>query len=110
MVERCVTMAKNKKKQEETALIAIHSTNEIEVLPPESGVMGHFLDNIRNTFKARAMRMNGLLKRVDETGQRMEGMLRMAAERAEAAESALEQNLLKEGLLTNISSDEDTEE
>lgn len=50
------------------------------------------------------------MKRVDETGQRMEGMLRMAAERAEAAESALEQNLLKEGLLPEISSDEDKEE
>jgi hypothetical protein len=103
-------MAKNKKKQEETALIAVQPATEVEILPPESGVMGHFLDNIRNTIKARAMRMNGLLKRVDETGQRMEGMLRMAAERAEAAESALEQNLLKEGLLPDISPNGDEEE
>lgn len=49
------------------------------------------------------MRMNGLMKRVNETGQRMEAMLRSAAERAEAAEAALEQNLLKEGLLPEIS-------
>ncbi len=102
-------MAKNK-KHDETALVAIDSANEVEVLPPESGVMGHFLDNIRNTFKARAMRMNGLLKRVDETGQRMKAMLRMAAERAEAAEAVLEQNLLKEGLLSGASTEEDAGE
>ncbi len=56
------------------------------------------------------MRMNGLLKRVDETGQRMEALLRMAAERAEAAESALEQNLLKEGLLPEIPPKDPNEE
>lgn len=104
-------MAKSKKERmDDGALVAIQPTTEVTVLPPQSGVMGNFLDNIRNTFKARAMRMNGLLKRVDETGQRMEAMLRSAAERAEAAESALEQNLLKEGLLTGPSSDEDTED
>ncbi|MBM3302297.1 MAG: hypothetical protein FJY85_20390 [Deltaproteobacteria bacterium] len=103
-------MAKNRKNQDDGALVALHPTGEVTVLPPENGVMGHFLDNIRNTFKARAMRMNGLLKRVDETGQRMEAMLRAAAERAEAAEAALEQNLLKEGLLARTSTEEDAEE
>lgn len=103
-------MPKNKKKQDETVLVAVRPSGEVEILPSEKGVMGHFLDNIRNTFKARAMRMNGLLKRMDETGQRMEALLRMAAERAEAAEAALEQNLLNEGLLTEISPDEDVEE
>jgi len=86
-----------------TDVAVLQPMNQISVLPPDSGVIGSFLDNVRNIFKARAMRMNGLLKRVDETGQRMEGLLRIAAERAEAAESALEQNLLKEGLLPEIS-------
>ncbi|AFM28226.1 hypothetical protein [Desulfomonile tiedjei] len=93
-----------------TDVIALQPMNQMNVLPPDSGVIGSFLDNVRNTFKARAMRMNGLLKRVDETGQRMEGLLRMAAERAEAAESALEQNLLKEGLLPEISHKDPDEE
>jgi hypothetical protein len=103
-------MAKNGKNQEEAALMALQPRGEVTVLPPESGVMGHFLDSICNTFKARAMRMNGLLKRVAETGQRMEAMLRAAAKRAEAAEAALEQNLLKEGLLVGPSTEEDVEE
>ena len=104
-------MAKSKKKRiDDGALVAIQPTTEVTILPPQSGVMGNFLDNIRNTFKARAMRMNGLLKRVDETGQRMEAMLRAAAERAEAAESALEQNLLKEGLLAEFSTQDAAEE
>jgi ABC-type iron transport system FetAB permease component len=104
-------MAKSKKERmDDGALVAIQPTTEVTVLPPQSGMMGNFLDNIRNTFKARAMRMNGLVKRVDETGQRMEAMLRAAAERAEAAESALEQNLLKEGLLPEISSEDEVEE
>ncbi len=96
-------MAKTKKqKQVEAALVAVKPTGEVTVMPPGSGVVGEFLGTVRNTFKARAMRMNGLLKRVDETGQRMEGMLRMAAERAEAAEVTLEQSLFKEGLLTEV--------
>jgi hypothetical protein len=104
-------MAKSKKKQqEEAALVAVRPTTEIEVLPPDSGIMGHFLDNIRNTFKARAMRMNGLMNRVDESGQRMEAILRMAAERAEAAEAALEQTLLNEGLAPELSPDDETDE
>ncbi|MBI5249098.1 MAG: hypothetical protein HY912_06355 [Desulfomonile tiedjei] len=85
-----------------TDIVALVPTSQVTVMPPDSGVIGSFLDNVRNIFKARAMRMNGLLKRVDETGQRMEALLRTAAERAEAAESALEQNLLKEGLLPEI--------
>jgi gamma-glutamyl phosphate reductase len=84
-------------------LIPMQQTGEVTVLPPNCGVIGRFLEQTANMFKARAMRMNGLLKRVDETGQRMEALLRMAAKRAEEAESALEQNLLKEGLLSEIS-------
>lgn len=102
-------MAKGKKKQPEKALVAIQPT-EVEVLPPENGVVGEFLHSVRNTFKARAMRMNGLLKRIDESGQRTEGVLRVAAERMEAAEAALSNNMLKEGLLADISSDEEEDE
>ena len=49
-------------------------------------------------FKARAMRMSGLLRRINESGQRTETLLRTAAERMEAAEAALEQQFNKEGL------------
>ena len=71
-------MSKNKKKLDETALVALQPSTEITILPPESGVVGEFLDSVRNTFRARAMRMNGLMNRINETGQRMEGLLRMA--------------------------------
>lgn len=98
MVELEDQMPRKKKQPEETALVAVPPEREATVLPPENGVVGHFLDNIRNTFKARAMRMNGLLNRIDETGQRMEAILRMAAEKSDAALARLEQDLLKEGL------------
>ncbi len=65
---------------------------------PNSGVAGKFLEDIHNMFKARAMRMGGLLRQIDEAGHRTELMLRMAAERMEAAEARLGQDLLKQGL------------
>ena len=46
-------------------------------------------------FKARAMRMSALLARINESGQRTELLLRMGAERMEAAEARLEQDLRK---------------
>jgi hypothetical protein len=100
---------RNRKKSDDAALVALQPS-EVTIMPPDSGVMGSFLENVRNTFKARAMRMNGLLKRVDEAGQCMEGLLRMAAERSEAAETALEQNLTKEGLLPEQSAESQEDE
>jgi hypothetical protein len=102
-------MAKKKNRKDETSLVAIQPT-EVEVLPPENGVVGEFLHSVRNTFKARAMRMNGLMKRIDESGQRTEGILRAAAERMEAAEASLSNNMLKEGLLPEVFTDGDEEE
>ena len=99
-------MSKNKKKLDETALVALQPSTEITILPPESGVVGEFLDSVRNTFRARAMRMNGLMNRINETGQRMEGLLRMAAERIDAAEARLEDDLRGQGLVA----DQETEE
>jgi hypothetical protein len=72
--------------------------HEIAVLPPNSGVVGRFIAETENMFKARAMRMSGLLRRINESRRRTENMLRTAAERMEAAEAALEQRFLKEGL------------
>lgn len=104
-------MAKGKKDlREDSALIAIPPSAEVEVLPPDSGVVGEFLDTVRKTFKARAMRMGGLMKRIDESGLRMEALLRTAAERAEAAETSLQRNLEKEGLLPENSLNDDDEE
>ncbi len=79
-------------------LITLQPTDNITVLPPNSGIVGTFLEQTANMFKARAMRMNGLLRRIDETGQRTEAMLRAAAERMEAAETVLQDQFTKEGL------------
>jgi hypothetical protein len=80
-------------------LVPMQPAGEVTVLPPNSGVVGRFIAETENMFKARAMRMSGLLRRINESGQRTEVVLRMAAERMEAAEAALEQRFLKEGLI-----------
>ncbi len=72
-------MAKQKETHRiSTELITLQPTDNITVLPPNSGVVGTFLEQTANMFKARAMRMNGLLRRIDETGQRTEAMLAAA--------------------------------
>ena len=90
-------------------LITLQPTDNITVLPPDSGVVGTFLEQTANMFKARAMRMNGLLRRIDEAGQRTEVLLRTAAERMEAAEATLEEQFTKGGLLNKADTDENTE-
>ncbi len=70
------TMAKRDRITTELAPV----DNNLTVLPPNSGVVGKFLEETQNMLRARAMRMNGLLKRINESGQRTEGILRMAAE------------------------------
>ncbi len=82
-----------------TDLVPVQHMGEVEILPPNSGVVGRFLEETRNMLKARAMRMSGLLRRINESGQRTEVLLRTAAERMEAAESALERQFLREGLI-----------
>jgi hypothetical protein len=80
-------------------LIPVQQTGEVTVLPPNSGVIGRFLEETANMFKARAMRMGGLLRRINESGQRTELILRMGAERMEAAEAALQEQFNREGLV-----------
>lgn len=92
-------MAKQKDARNVTDLVAFQVTSTVTVLPPDSGVVGQFLDETRNMLKARAMRMNGLLRRINESGQRTESLLRNAAERMEAAETALTAQFQNEGLL-----------
>jgi hypothetical protein len=77
------------------------------VLPPQAGVLGEFLTDTENMFRARAMRMKALLGRINETGQRMEGLLRMAAERMDSAETSLQEDLRGQGLLGNLETNED---
>jgi hypothetical protein len=79
--------------------VPLQPSTEVIVMPPNSGVIGRFLEETANMFKARSMRMGGLLRRINESGQRTEAILRTAAERMEAAEAKLERDLLKEGLL-----------
>jgi hypothetical protein len=93
------TMAKKESNRMTTDLMTLQPASTVTVLPPNSGVVGSFLEQTANMFKARAMRMNGLLRRIDEAGQRTESILRTAAERMEAAENALQAQFNKEGLV-----------
>jgi hypothetical protein len=103
-------MAKQKDTRNVTDIVAFQpTTSTVTILPPDSGVVGQFLDETRNMLKARAMRMNGLLRRINESGQRTETLLRTAAERMEAAESALGTQFKSEGLLPDSEENEETE-
>ena len=72
--------------------------------------MGDFLTETVNMFRARGMRMKAQLARINETGQRMEKMLRVAADTIEAAEGKLADDLRKQGLLPEISEEKEAEE
>jgi hypothetical protein len=103
-------MAKQKDSSKNvTDLVAFQATSTVTVLPPDSGVVGEFLHETRDKLKARAMRMNGLLRRINESGQRTEQLLGNAAERMEAAESALNAQFHNEGLLQDSEGNEETE-
>ena len=103
-------MARSKKDQAITGeLVQFQPTTELTVLPPNSGVVGEFLKSTQDMFRARSMRMKGLFAKIDETGQRMEGLLRSASERAEAAEAKLEDNLRGQGLLPELGAESDDE-
>jgi hypothetical protein len=92
-----------------TDLVTFQPSGTVTVLPPDSGIVGEFLNETRNMFKARTMRMNGLLRRINESGQRTEQLLRQAAERMEAAETALTAQFQNEGLLPDGEGNEETE-
>ena len=100
----------SKQKEMSRELIPLQPVGEVTILPPNSGVVGKFLEDIHNMFKARAMRMGGLLRQIDESGQRTELMLRMAAERMEAAEGRLETDLRKQGLIIDAETAENVNE
>jgi hypothetical protein len=103
-------MPRNKETSYRTAeLVPFEPSIEITVLPPNSGVIGRFLEETANMFKARAMRMGGLLARINESGQRTERMLRMGAERMEAVEARLEQDLRKQGLIVETDQNNGTQ-
>jgi hypothetical protein len=95
-----------KKDQNKGELMAIQPS-EVTVLPPQAGMLGEFLTDTENMFRARAMRMKALFGRINETGQRMEGLLRMAAERMDSAETSLQEDLRGQGLLGNLETNED---
>jgi hypothetical protein len=103
-------MAKQKEPRILTDIVALQPSATVTVLPPDSGVVGQFLDETRNMLKARAMRMSGLLRRINESGQRTEGLLRQAAEKMEAAESALITQFQNEGLLPDSEGNEEAED
>jgi hypothetical protein len=92
-------MSKAKEIHDVADLVPMLPGGEVTVLPPNSGVVGKFIAETENMFKARAMRMSGLLRRIDESGRRTEVLLRMSAEKMEAAAAALEQQFRKQGLV-----------
>jgi hypothetical protein len=92
-----------------TDLVTYQPNGHVTVLPPSSGVVGEFIHETQNMFKARAMRMNGLLRRINDSGQRTEGLLRTAAERMEAAESEPKAQFQNEGLLPETGENEETD-
>lgn len=96
-------------KRTSTDLVTVQPDDNITVLPPQDGVVGTLIEQMSNMFKARAMRMNGLLRRIDEAGQRTESMLRTAAERMEAAEAAMQEQFTKEGLTAQNDSQSEEE-
>lgn len=89
-----------------TDTLTAQPMSDMTVLPPDSGFLGRFLQETENMLKARAMRMSGLLRTINESGQRTELLLRQAAERMEAAHSKLEKDLKKAGLMPPLNGDE----
>jgi hypothetical protein len=94
------------KDERETSLAAVQPIDDILVPAPDSGFLGRFLQDTENMLRARAMRMSGLLRTLNESGQRTELLLRKAAERMEAAHSKLEKDLQKAGLMPPLNGDE----
>ncbi len=78
---------------------------DMTILPLDSGFLGRFLQETENMLRARAMRMSGLLRTLNESGQRTELLLRKAAERMEAARSKLEKDLQRAGLMPYLNGD-----
>ncbi len=98
-------MSKKRNSQGKGELAPVHEA-EMTILPPAGGIVGEFLTDTENMFRARSMRMKSLFARINETGQRMEGLLRMAAERIDAAEARLEDDLRGQGLLADTETEE----
>ena len=48
-------MAKQKESNRVTDLVTFEPREPVTVLPPDSGVVGQFLEETRNMLKARAM-------------------------------------------------------
>ncbi len=102
-------MTKQKETRNVTDLVTLQPADgTVTVLPPDSGVIGQFIDETRNMLKARAMRMSGLLRWIDKSGQRTEALLRQAAERMESEEAALGAQFRSEGLLADSEEDDET--
>ena len=107
--ERREKWRSRKTRIESLMLITVEPREHITLLPPNSGVVGRFLEEAENMFKARAMRIAGLLRRLDESGRTTEQLWRQATERMEASEAALGAQFRSEGLLPNGEKDEEME-
>jgi hypothetical protein len=102
-------LAKKRDQAVTGELVQFQPATDVQVLPPNSGVVGQFLQDTQNMFRARSMRMKALFARIDETGQRMEAILRGASERADAAEAKLQDHLRAQGLLAELPSGDETD-
>ncbi|MGO9117270.1 MAG: hypothetical protein ACLQPD_06615 [Desulfomonilaceae bacterium] len=93
-----------------TDVTRVQPMSDMTALPPDSGFLGKFLQETENMLRARAMRMSGLLRTLNESGQRTELLLRKAAERMEAAHAKLEKDLQRAGLMPPLNGDEADEQ
>ncbi len=68
-------MANHRKNQKNPGDLVAVDPAEVTVLPPSGVVVGNFLNDTRNMFTARAVRMAGQLTPINESGQRTEALL-----------------------------------
>lgn len=72
---------------------------EVKTLAPRNGIVGEFLTNTESMFHTHSLRMKSLVTKLNVTQDRMESLLEIAGEMLGAAETRLEEDLRRQGLL-----------
>jgi hypothetical protein len=87
-----------KKEQSKGNLVSFQPA-EVKVQAPRNGVVGDFLTNTEIMFQTHTLRMKSLVTQINVTQDRMESLLEIAGEMLGAAETRLEEDLRRQGLL-----------
>ena len=61
-------MAEQNENTKATDVTPVQPMSDMTILPPDSGFLGRFLQETENMLRARAMRMSGLLRTLNESG------------------------------------------